>query len=176
MFYDYPNETILPIRRVVKWVKYLSDVNTYHICKSRYGLHLTEWPAANPSMRQEWQAKLRRALKVLWEADVKTGAISSAYLKKQKRNGLDKPDYYAFCVCCLIYSNIRQIDSWLESNLQITVTPTNEDSWYVQFYGQNITDELNVTGIGLGDASVGQTRGVTVRDPQVFGIRVGYNF
>ena len=43
-------------------------------------------------------------------------------------------------------------------------------------YGQNITDELNVTGIGLGDASVGQTRGVTVRDPQVFGIRVGYNF
>jgi outer membrane receptor protein involved in Fe transport len=69
-----------------------------------------------------------------------------------------------------------QIDSWLESNLQITVTPTNDDSWYVQFYGQNITDELNVTGIGLGDASVGQTRGVTVRDPQVFGIRVGYNF
>ena len=69
-----------------------------------------------------------------------------------------------------------RIDSWLESNLQITVTPTNEDSWYVQFYGQNITDELNVTGIGLGDASVGQTRGVTVRDPQVFGFRVGYNF
>ena len=69
-----------------------------------------------------------------------------------------------------------QIDSWLESNLQITVTPANDDSWYVQFYGQNITDELNVTGIGLGDASVGQTRGVTVRDPQVFGIRVGYNF
>jgi hypothetical protein len=69
-----------------------------------------------------------------------------------------------------------RIDSWLESNLQITVTPTNEDTWYVQFYGQNITDELNVTGIGLGDASVGQTRGVTVRDPQVFGFRVGYNF
>ena len=67
------------------------------------------------------------------------------------------------------------LEGWDELGAQITVSDS-DDSWYVQFYGQNITDELNVTGIGLGDASVGQTRGVTVRDPQVFGFRVGYNF
>ena len=137
MFYDYPNETILPILWVIYWVKYLSNVNNYHICKSRYGLHLTEWPAANPSMRQEWQAKLRRALKVLWEAAVKTGAISSAYLKKQKRNGLDKPDHYAWGVCCLIYSNIRQINSWLDVALYWTKPSTTG------YKGDNLFSQLD---------------------------------
>ena len=82
---------------------------------------------------------------------------------------LSVPDMFVY----LIFLRINRLVRIKFTNY---VTPTNEDSWYVQFYGQNITDELNVTGIGLGDASVGQTRGVTVRDPQVFGIRVGYNF
>lgn len=120
MYYDYPNETILPINWVIKWVKYFSDVNNYHICKSRYGLHLSEWPAANPDLRQEWQGELRRVLKVLWEIAIETCSIPSAYLKKCKRKGLDKPDYYAWGVCCLIYSDIDKVTSWLDVALYWT--------------------------------------------------------
>jgi len=114
MYYDYPNETILPIQWVIKWVKYFRDANNSHICKSKYGLHLTEWPAANPYMMQQWQEKLRQSLKILWENDVVTGAIPSAYLKKLKKKSINKPDYYAWGVCCLIYSDIDKVTSWLD--------------------------------------------------------------
>lgn len=115
MYCEYPNETILPILWVATWVKYLSNINNYNICKSRYGLHLIEWPV-NPNLRQEWQEKLRRVLKLLWKKDVKNGVISSAYLQKinSNRRKIQKQDNYAWGVCCLIYSNIDKVTSWLE--------------------------------------------------------------
>lgn len=67
-----------------------------------------------------------------------------------------------------------EMDSWSEMNAQITVRPQDSDTWSIQIYGQNVTDEQNIMGLGLGSAAVGFTRGIAAREPRVFGMRLSY--
>lgn len=68
-----------------------------------------------------------------------------------------------------------ELDSWSELNLQVTIAP-KDGNWYVQVYSKNATDEENIESLGLGADTVGHSRGISARDPQVSGMRFGINF
>jgi len=69
-----------------------------------------------------------------------------------------------------------EIPGWHEYNAQITLTPADVDDWFVQIYGQNITNAENIESLGLGSAAVGFTRGINAREPRVWGMRFGMKF
>ncbi len=78
------------------------------------------------------------------------------------------------------HSGIENIDSmkikaWDEYNFSLVILPTNGD-WNLRFWGQNLTDDRNVTGTAIGNSSVGHTNAVFVRDGRSFGMSFGLDF
>ena len=45
--------------------------------------------------------------------------------------------------------------------------------WNIRFWAQNLTDDRNVTGSGIGNSSVGHTTGVFVREGRSFEMSFG---
>ena len=78
------------------------------------------------------------------------------------------------------YSSVFNIESmkiqaWDEINFSLNLVPTNGD-WNIRFWAQNLTDDRNVTGSGVGNSSVGHTTGVFVREGRSFGMSFGIGF
>lgn len=78
------------------------------------------------------------------------------------------------------YSSVFNIDAqkikaWDEFNFSLLIVPTNAD-WNIRFWAQNLTDDRNVTGSGVGNSSVGHTTGVFVREGRSFGMSFGLGF
>ena len=78
------------------------------------------------------------------------------------------------------YSSVFNIESmkikaWDEINFSLNILPTNGD-WNIRFWAQNLTDDRNVTGSGVGNSSVGHTTGVFVREGRSFGMSFGIGF
>ena len=78
------------------------------------------------------------------------------------------------------YSSVFNIDAqkikaWDEINFSLMIVPTDAD-WNVRFWAQNLTDDRNVTGSGVGNSSVGHTTGVFVREGRSFGMSFGIGF
>ena len=69
----------------------------------------------------------------------------------------------------------NKIPAWDEINFRLNIVPTNGD-WRIVFYGQNLTDERNITGTGIGNSSVGHTNATFVREPRSFGFQFGLDF
>ena len=69
----------------------------------------------------------------------------------------------------------QKIKAWDEINFSLVIVPTNAD-WNVRFWAQNLTDDRNVTGSGVGNSSVGHTTGVFVREGRSFGMSFGIDF
>ena len=57
----------------------------------------------------------------------------------------------------------QKIKAWDEINFSLMIVPTDAD-WNLRFWAQNLTDDRNVTGSGVGNSSVGHTTGVFVRE------------
>ena len=73
--------------------------------------------------------------------------------------------------------NIEQnkVEAWDEVNFRLNIVPTNGD-WRVIFYGQNLTDERNVTATAITNSSTSHTNSVFVREPRSFGLQFGIDF
>ena len=69
----------------------------------------------------------------------------------------------------------NKIKAWDEYNFSLIIVPTNGD-WNIRFWGQNLTDDRNVTGAGIGNSSVGHTQSVFVREGRSFGMSFGLDF
>ena len=69
----------------------------------------------------------------------------------------------------------QKIKAWDEINFSLMIVPTDAD-WNVRFWAQNLTDDRNVTGSGVGNSSVGHTTGVFVREGRSFGMSFGIGF
>ena len=73
--------------------------------------------------------------------------------------------------------NISQnkVPAWDEVNFRLNIVPTN-GNWRVNFYGQNLTDERNVTATAITNSSTSSTNTVYVREPRSFGFQFGIDF
>ena len=73
--------------------------------------------------------------------------------------------------------NITQnkVQAWDEINFRLNIVPTN-GNWRVNFYGQNLTDERNVTATAITNSSTSSTNTVFVREPRSFGFQFGIDF
>ncbi len=73
--------------------------------------------------------------------------------------------------------NIQQnkVPAWDEINFRLNIVPTDGD-WRIVFYGQNLTDERNVTATGITNSSTSHTNTVFVREPRSFGFQFGIDF
>jgi len=70
-----------------------------------------------------------------------------------------------------------KIDPWTEYNALISITPATADgNWRVDIYGQNITDEENVTNIGDATAPLGFNKNIYARPQATYGVKWTYNF
>jgi outer membrane receptor protein involved in Fe transport len=70
-----------------------------------------------------------------------------------------------------------KIDPWTEYNALISITPATADgNWRVDIYGQNITDEENVTNIGDATAPLGFNKSIWARPQATYGVKWTYNF
>ena len=69
----------------------------------------------------------------------------------------------------------QKIKAWDEINFSLMIVPTDAD-WNIRFWAQNLTDDRNVTGSGVGNSSVGHTTGVFVREGRSFGMSFGIGF
>ena len=69
----------------------------------------------------------------------------------------------------------NKVPAWDEINFRLNIVPTNGD-WRIVFYGQNLTDERNITATGIGNSSVGHTNSTFVREPRSFGFQFGIDF
>ena len=69
----------------------------------------------------------------------------------------------------------QKIKAWDEINFSLNIVPTDAD-WNLRFWAQNLTDDRNVTGSGVGNSSVGHTTGVFVREGRSFGMSFGIGF
>ena len=65
------------------------------------------------------------------DASANIGISYTAQAGQRERNDKTRCSYQGPRYVRIFNLPEDQIDSWLESNLQITVTPTNDDSWYV---------------------------------------------
>ena len=68
-----------------------------------------------------------------------------------------------------------KLSGWDEINAQITLAPS-DNAWFVQFYGQNITDEQNLEFLNISDQNEGYVNTIIGRERARYGIRAGYNF
>ena len=73
--------------------------------------------------------------------------------------------------------NIQQnkIPAWDEINFRLNIVPT-DGNWRIVFYGQNLTDERNVTAANITNSSTSHTSSVFVREPRSFGFQFGIDF
>ena len=73
--------------------------------------------------------------------------------------------------------NIEQnkVPAWDEVNFRLNIVPTNGD-WRVIFYGQNLTDERNITATAITNSSTSHTNSTFVREPRSFGLQFGIDF
>ena len=73
--------------------------------------------------------------------------------------------------------NIRQnkVPAWDEINFRLNIVPTNAD-WRLIFYGQNLTDERNITATAITSSSTSHTNTTFVREPRSFGLQFGIDF
>ncbi|MDC0091117.1 TonB-dependent receptor [Gammaproteobacteria bacterium] len=70
-----------------------------------------------------------------------------------------------------------KIDPWTEYNALISITPATADgNWRFDIYGQNITDEENVTNIGDATAPLGFNKSIWARPQATYGVKWTYNF
>ena len=70
-----------------------------------------------------------------------------------------------------------KVDPWTEYNALISITPATADgNWRVDIYGQNITDEENVTNIGDATAPLGFNKNIFARPQATYGVKWTYNF
>ena len=67
------------------------------------------------------------------------------------------------------------LEAWDELGAQITLS-SSDDSWFVQFYGQNITDNNSYYYRELQSTAVGNYQRIMARERARYGIRLGYNF
>ena len=86
-------------------------------------------------------------------------------------------DYYYQSEAYSSIFNIEtsKIPAWDEWNFSLVVVPTDGD-WNIRFWAQNLTDDRNITGTGVGNSSVGHTASVWVREPRSFGMSFGLGF
>ena len=86
-------------------------------------------------------------------------------------------DYYYQSEAYSSIFNIEtsKIPAWDEWNFSLLVVPTDGD-WNIRFWAQNLTDDRNITGTGVGNSSVGHTASVFVREPRSFGMSFGLGF
>ena len=68
-----------------------------------------------------------------------------------------------------------KLSGWDEINAQITLAPS-DNAWFVQFYGQNITDEQNLEFLNISDQNEGYVNTIIGRERAGYGICAGYNF
>ena len=73
--------------------------------------------------------------------------------------------------------NIKQnkVPAWDEINFRLNIVPTNGD-WRIVFYGQNLTDERNITATAITNSSTSHTNTTFVREPRSFGFQFGIDF
>ena len=62
------------------------------------------------------------------------------------------------------------LEGWDELGAQITVSDS-DDSWYVQFYGQNITDNESIYYRNLESTAVGNYQRIMARERARYGVR-----
>ena len=67
------------------------------------------------------------------------------------------------------------LEGWDELGAQITVSDS-DDSWFVQFYGQNITDNESIYYRNLESTAVGNYQRIMARERARYGVRAGWNF
>ena len=69
----------------------------------------------------------------------------------------------------------NKVEAWDEVNFRLNIVPTNGD-WRVIFYGQNLTDERNITATAITNSSTSHTNSTFVREPRSFGLQFGIDF
>ena len=69
----------------------------------------------------------------------------------------------------------NKLPAWDEVNFRLNIVPTNGD-WRVVFYGQNLTDDRNITATALTNSSQSFTNTAFVREPRSFGFQFGLDF
>ena len=69
----------------------------------------------------------------------------------------------------------RKSPAWDEWNFSMRIVPTDAD-WNIRFYVQNLTDERNITGMGLSASSQGFFSAVSLREPRSWGMSFGIDF
>ena len=86
-------------------------------------------------------------------------------------------DYYYRSESNQSVFNIEQnkVPAWDEINFRLNIVPTNGD-WRVVFYGQNLTDERNITATAITNSSTSHTNTTFVREPRSFGFQFGIDF
>ncbi len=71
--------------------------------------------------------------------------------------------------------NQNKVPAWDEVNFRLNIVPTNGD-WRIVFYGQNLTDERNITATAITNSSTSHTNTTFVREPRSFGFQFGIDF
>jgi len=86
-------------------------------------------------------------------------------------------DYYYRSESTQGVFNIQQnkVPAWDEINFRLNIVPTNGD-WRIVFYGQNLTDERNITATAITNSSTSHTNSTFVREPRSFGFQFGIDF
>ena len=69
----------------------------------------------------------------------------------------------------------RKSPAWDEWNFSLRIVPTDAD-WNIRFYVQNLTDERNITGMGLSSSSQGFFSAISLREPRSWGMSFGIDF
>ena len=69
----------------------------------------------------------------------------------------------------------RKSPAWDEWNFSLRIVPTDAD-WNIRFYVQNLTDERNITGMGLSASSQGLFSAISLREPRSWGMSFGIDF
>ena len=69
----------------------------------------------------------------------------------------------------------RKSPAWDEWNFSMRIVPTDAD-WNIRFYVQNLTDERNITGMGLSASSQGFFSAISLREPRSWGMSFGIDF
>ncbi len=78
------------------------------------------------------------------------------------------------------YSSVFNVESakipaWDEINFSLVMVPTDGD-WNVRIWAQNLTDDRNITAMGITNSSQGHFSSVFVREPRSFGMSFGLDF
>ena len=69
----------------------------------------------------------------------------------------------------------RKSPAWDEWNFSMRIVPTDAN-WNIRFYVQNLTDERNITGMGLSASSQGFYSAISLREPRSWGMSFGIDF